>query len=128
MSIRAVSPKSEHTARVTRALLRLSSARREKLSDTDFEVYVDGLREFEAGIVERVCDDYGRISPDEFQPRFPPLYLLREACFKAIEAGKARVMALKEAPLNERFPPLPPEKFEEIKARFRAVLEKKSWP
>lgn len=125
--MRAISPKAEHEARVTKALLRLSSARREKLSAIDFEVFVDGLREFDAGIVEQVTEDFGRIAPEEFQPRFPPLHQLREQCFRAREAGQAR-RQLREAPISERFPPLAPEKFEEIKARFREVLDRKVMP
>lgn len=126
--MRAVATKAEHEARITKALLKLSSARREKLTPLDFEVFVVGLASFDASVVEQVCDEFGRIAPDEFQPKFPPLYQLREQCFRTVEAWKERRKALKAAPLEERFPPLSPERFEEIKAMFRQAIGRKEMP
>ena len=83
-------------ARLTRAVMRLSSARREKLEKVDFETFVEGLADLPVDIVEQVCLDFGRIAPEEYQPRFPPLYMLRESCIRAQAVARER-LALKSA-------------------------------
>ena len=117
----------ETKARLTRALARLAGARREKLERLDFEVFVEGLEQFEARDVETVCDELSRIAPDEFQPRFPPLHVIREACFRRI-AGRDSARALTAARVDELYPPLSPEKREALLAQFRAVLRRKVMP
>lgn len=119
---------AHHEARITRALMKLGAARREKLDKLDFEAYVDGLKEFPAEAVEHVCDELGRIAPEEFQPRFPALYVVRERCFQRLSATSAKRALLTAAPIDERFPPLSPEKREEILAKFRAVLRRRTMP
>ncbi len=117
--------KAEHEAAITRAIMRLGSARREKLDKVDFERYADGLRQFSAVIVARVCDELGDVAPQEFQPRFPPLHVIRELCIRAESYEREKRLALKAPDLEARFPPLPPDKWAEIKARFHAVLQRK---
>lgn len=110
-------------AKLTDALLRLGVARREKLSKADFEVFADGLREFPIDVVRHVCDELGRIAPLEFQPRFPPLYILREECLKRIDATRARRQLL-NAPKPE---PIPDEKWQEISRQFAEAVGRKTW-
>ncbi len=88
-------------ARITKALMKLGAARREKLDKVDFETYVEGMAEFAPEIVEQVCADFARVAPDEFQPRFPPLHLLRETCHKTAERLRERRLALNPAPEPE---------------------------
>ena len=83
-------------ARTTKALIKLSAARREKLDKVDFETFIEGLAEFDPAIVEQVCGDFGRIAPEEYQPRFPPLYMLRESCIRVQAVARER-LALKSA-------------------------------
>ncbi len=116
---------AQHEARITRALMKLGAARREKLDKLDFETFVDGLREFRAETVEQVCGDFGRIAPEEYQPRFPPLHLLREACHQIVDRLNER-RQLQAAPLEERFPPLSEAKWAEIRQQFDRVLRRRS--
>ena len=117
-----------HDAQVTRALMKLGAARREKLDKLDYEAYVEGLSGFSAEIVTRVCLELGYIAPEEFQPRFPPLYVIREQCLKATERSREARKALKAADLEDRFPPLAPDKWAEIREKFKAVLGRKVMP
>jgi hypothetical protein len=114
--------RAEVEARLTDALVRLGSARREKLSKEDFDVYADGLRAFPIDVVQRVCLELGHQAPAEFQPRFPPLYVIREACIKAVEAARTRRLML-SAPRQE---PADPERLEQLKRDIAAELRRKS--
>jgi hypothetical protein len=114
--------RAEVEARLTDALVRLGSARREKLSKEDFDVYADGLRAFPIDVVQRVCLELSHQAPAEFQPRFPPLYVLRERCIKAVEFGRARRLML-SAPKGE---PADPERLEQLKRDIAAEIARKS--
>lgn len=118
---------AQHEARITRALMKLGSARREKLDKLDFETYVEGLSEFRSETVEQVCGDYARIAPDDYQPRFPPLHLLREACHRIVERLNEQ-RQLQAAPLEDRYPPLSEAKWAEIRQQFDRVLRRRTMP
>jgi hypothetical protein len=118
----------ERDARVTRALMKLSSARREKLDKLDFETYVEGLREFSADVVDVVCGDFARIAPEEYQPRFPPLSAIREGCIRRVQATETKRKALSAPALDAQYPPLSEEKWAEIRARFEEVLGRRTMP
>lgn len=117
--------KAELEIQLATALGRLASARRESLSKEDYAVFADGLREFPLEDVMRVCDDLGRIAPEEYQPRFPPLHVIRAECFRVMQHRSERKM-LTHAELSELYPPLPPERVTEILRRFREVLSEKA--
>jgi len=113
-------------ARLTRALMRLSSARREKLEKVDFETFVEGLADIPVDIVEQVCADFTRVAPEEFQPRFPPLYTIREAC-RRVQAVRAERMALK-APEDEKPAPLTDGQRAHLRSLFQRSLPGKAVP
>lgn len=117
-----------HEARITRALMRLGAARREKLDKVDYEAFVAGLVTFSAEVVERVCESIGRVAPEEFQPRFPLLSTLREACFRDEEQHRVRRAALRAPNPDEEYPPLSEEKWAEIRAKFQEVLSRRAMP
>jgi len=114
--------KADHEAKLATALAKLGAARREKLSKEDFTVFADGLREFPIETVIRVCDELGRIAPDEFQPRFPPLYVIREHCHTAVAAGKAK-LAMLTAPKPE---PASPERLQRFLDDVKALASRKA--
>lgn len=82
--------KAEQIVRITDALTKLGAARREKLAAADFAVYEDGLIEFPIEVVVTVCAELGRTAPADFQPKFPPLHAIREACFSVVERQQQR--------------------------------------
>lgn len=120
-----------HEARITKALTLLGAARRERLDKADYEAFVLGLTEFKAEIVERVCDELGRIQPDEFQPKFPPLYVIRRECFKAKNYADEREREKRER-LNPspvfREKPIAPEKLANFRRDVEALLKRKVMP
>lgn len=122
MKPRLAHSQADVEAKLTDALLRLGAARREKLSKADFEVFADGLREFPVDVVREVCIELGKVAPIEFQPRFPPLYIIREQCLKVIDARRTRRRIL-DAPKPD---PIAPEKWEEIQKRFAEAVGRKS--
>ncbi len=107
-------------ARITKALLKLSAARREKLDKVDFETFVEGLTEFEPDFVEIVCGDFARISPEPYQPRFPALHTLREACHRTADMARER-KALKAAK-EERPDPLTDAQWANLRRLFQRSL------
>lgn len=115
--------KAELETRLTNALMRLGAARREKLSTADFAVFADGLRDYPIAVVERVCEDVGRRAPDEFQPRFPPLHVLRESCALAVRVSREK--QLNPPRLEEQFPAPSPERSQEFLAKIRAIAQRK---
>lgn len=114
--------KAERETRIHHALVRLAVARREKLAPEDYDVFADGLTQFDPTIVQLVCDDLGRIAPEDYQPRFPPLHVIRTQCFR-VQAHREAERTRRLAPPTE--PPLAPEKWDAIRAQFQAVLERK---
>jgi len=114
-------------ARITRALMKLSAARREKLDKVDFETFVEGLSEFDPAIVEQVCGDFARIAPEEYQPRFPPLHMLRGACIRAVEMANSRRLALK-ASKDEKPAPLTDGQRAHLRSLFQRSLPGKAVP
>jgi len=120
--------RAETEARLTDALVRLGSARREKLSKEDFDVYADGLREFPTDVVRLACDELGRTAPEEFQPRFPPLHVIRERCLKAVEANRAKQQLLRAPSREELYPLLPQEKIDEFKRKIQDAIGRKAMP
>lgn len=115
-------------ADITRALMRLGSARREKLDRVDFEVFVDGLIEFPGDVVAAVCLELGRVAPLEFQPRFPPLFVIRELCHRRITDHARQRHALAAPAVADQFPPISDEKWAEIRAQFESVLRRRTMP
>jgi len=115
--------KAERETRIHHALVRLAAARREKLAPEDYDVFADGLSQFDPTVVQQVCDELGRMAPDEWQPRFPPLFVIRTQCFRVQAHREAERTLRLNPPAKE--PPLPPEKWEAIKAQFQAVLQRK---
>lgn len=116
--------KAEHEAKLVNALTRLSSARREKLEKQDYAVYADSLREFPIDVVIRVCEDLGRIAPAEYQPRFPPLHLIRSECVAILArrneiANERRLAARKQEPAS-------PERLEQFLRDVKAAVAKKA--
>lgn len=114
-----------HKAAILQALVRLGSARREKLDQVDYETFVDGLLEFEAADVAAVCQHYGRLAPREFEPRFPPLFVLRQAC---IDRQRWRQAKLAAPSLADQYPPLSEEKRSHIRQLFDRALGRRSMP
>jgi hypothetical protein len=112
--------------RITVALTRLGAARRERLDTADFDAFVAGLIEFPVDDVERVCAELGRIAPEEFQPRFPPLHILREQCFRLAEHRRAKKLALKPANLDQLYPPMSPERMAELRREIEAGVRRHS--
>lgn len=76
--------KAESEATRHQALVRLASARREKLAAVDFDVYCDKLQVFDAELVKRVCSVLETEEPGEYQPRFPDLPFLVARCNAAL--------------------------------------------
>lgn len=114
-----------HEARISKALALLGSRRREKLDKLDIEAFVDGLKEFKADVIEHVCDELGRIAPEDYQPRFPLLSTIRELCHRRIELERERRLALRAAPLEATYgPPLSPEKMAEIRREVEAGVRR----
>lgn len=120
--------RAAHEADITRALMRLGSARREKLDRVDFEVFVDGLAEFPSDVVTAVCLELGRVAPAEFQPRFPPLSVIRELCHRRVTDRVSHQRALAAPPVSEQFPPISDEKWAEIRKQFETVLRRRTMP
>jgi hypothetical protein len=112
--------------RITVALTRLGAARRERLDSEDYAAFVGGLLEFPVDDVERVCEELGRIAPEEYQPRFPPLHVIREQCYRILEQRRAKRLALKPANLDELYPPIAPERMAELRRNFEAQLRRHS--
>lgn len=121
--------KAEKEARIHNALVRLSSARREKLSAEDYDVFCDGLGEFDARIVEQVCDELGRIAPDEYSPRFPELHVIRARCFLVLKFERERE-ALKHERLlpRHRVPLVSAEKLAKFREDVAEAVARKRWP
>lgn len=88
-------------------------------------MFVDGLREFPVDTVANVCGDLGRISPDEFEPRFPPLYRIRELCFREVEAQNLRRLQL-NAPKLTPFKQADPERLAQFLEDVKAEVRRKS--
>lgn len=112
------SQKTKHAAMITNALVRLSSARREKLSKEDFDVYVDGLLPFGGTLAAQVCENLALEAPGEFEPRFPPLYVIRERCQRVVERERERTARLPAAKLDTLYPKLSPEEHRELMRKF----------
>lgn len=96
------------------AIMRLSAARREKLAKEDFDVYCDGLAEFEPRIVAMVCRQLEREEPGEYEPRFPILPAIFGRCARQrsheaeqkqqkLEAAKVLPPHISEGPNAERW-------------------------
>lgn len=107
------------------ALTRLGIARREKLAQEDFRVYLDELARVPAAIVTAVCGELGRQEPGEFEPRFPPLHLVLARCHA--KQAEARARKALQFPVYEPAP-LAPDKWAEIRAKFQAVLRRRTMP
>jgi hypothetical protein len=71
--------KASHDAAIATSLSKLGAARRERLSEEDYEVYVEGLREFALEAVQTVCAALAQTTPEDFGPRFPTLGAIRAA-------------------------------------------------
>jgi hypothetical protein len=115
--------KAEAEVTIHNALTRLGAARRERLSDEDYDVYADGLKQFPAAMVAEVCEQMARKEPEEFGPRYPTLGAIRQACSETLRRRQIqREQNTKRLTMGD---PVSPEKHAEIMAKFRAVLQGK---
>lgn len=120
----AARSKAEAEAVRHNAIARLASARREKLTTQDFDVYCDGLQNYDADLVKRVCSVLETEEPPEYSPRFPDLPFLVARC----EAeAKRRREATKRKPLQltDGDTPLDLNKLANFRADVQRSLEKK---
>lgn len=119
-----VKSKAEAAALIHDALVRLGVARRERLSDEDFDVYQAGLRQFPAELVADVCRGLAGRAPEEFAPRFPTLGAIRQGCFD--EQKRRQIQAEQGRPRLTMGTPVDPIKVDEFKARVRQLLQQRS--
>lgn len=112
-------------AAILEALVRLSSARREKLDAVDYATFVDGLVEFAADDVNAVCRHLGLVAPGEYEPRFPPLFVLRQAC---IDRQRARQPKLTAPSLAAQYPPLSDEQRSNLRRLLNRALGRTAMP
>lgn len=119
--------RAEAEAILHNALTRLSSARREKLSREDYDVFADGLIGCDCDVVARVCEELGREAPGEYEPRFPPLHIILERVRLVLRHQRER--AEQQRLLTRAVtPPVAPEKLAAFMAQLRAVTRKKGFP
>lgn len=106
------------------AIARLASARREKLTTQDFDVYCDGLQKYDAELVRRVCSVLETEEPGEFQPRFPDLPFLVARC--DAEARRRReATERKPLQLSDGDTPLDLDKLKNFRADVQRSLDEK---
>ncbi|MDH5244830.1 MAG: hypothetical protein OEW98_00140 [Betaproteobacteria bacterium] len=90
-------------------------------------MFVDGLTSYPAAIVARVCETLGYEPPGEYEPRFPPLHVIRARCQQVVDRQREASAVLPAAALDARYPPLDPARHAAIMAQFRALCREKSW-
>lgn len=116
--------KAEAEAIRHNAIARLASARREKLTTQDFDVYCDGLEKYDAEVVRRVCGVLETEEPEDFQPRFPALPFIVARC-EAEAKRRREATERKPLQLTDGDKPVSPELWGEFRARVQQQLEKK---
>jgi hypothetical protein len=107
------------------AIVRLASARRETLAEQDLDVFCDGVAEFSGDVVRAACDELGKEAPADFEPRFPPLHVLRLRCRQLVD--ERRYATLKKLPMPKAEPPISAERMDTILAQIRAAALGKTW-
>lgn len=90
-------------------------------------MFCDGLREFDPRIVERVCEDVGRVAPEEFEPRFPPLHVLRGRCqvIRRYEDEQAAARSRPALPAYHQ-KPVSPDEWARFKDAVAQVVKRKA--
>jgi hypothetical protein len=121
-----VRSKAEKEVALTNALVRLGSARRERLTTEDMKVYADGLRPWPLEAVVAVCEDFARAPVEEFGPRFPTL----GSVLQGVKDHLKREQIRKEQ-ATVRLPEgrmVNPPKVAELRQRFEQLVRAKSMP
>lgn len=89
--------------------------------------YLTGVEDLPAHVVEQACKDIGHAAREAYEPSWPELGTIRARCSAILRVEKERRESRRL--LNPAPPePISPEKWDAIKARFRAVLERKVMP
>lgn len=116
--------KAEAEAIRHNAVARLASARREKLTTQDFDVYCDGLQKYDAELVRRVCAVLEVETLGEYQPRFPDLPFIVARC----EAEAKRIREASERKplqLPDGDKPVSPQLWSELRERVRKNIDER---
>lgn len=106
------------------AIARLASARREKLTREDFDVYCDGLQQYDADLVKRICRVLETEVPGEYQPRFPDLPFLVARCDAAMKFQR-EAQKPKPLQLGDGDKPLDLDRLKHFRADVQRNLDKK---
>lgn len=115
--------KASHDAAIATSLSRLGAARRERLSEEDYEVYVDGLRAWPLQAIQTVCADFARKPQEEFGPRFPTLGSLVEGIRDHLKREQQRrEISTRRLPEGR---PIDAPKVEELRRQFDELVAAK---
>lgn len=121
-----VKSRAESAAIIHKALRDLGVARRERLSEEDYDVYQEGLRQFQADVVAEVCKDFARKPQEDFGPRFPTLGSIRQGCSDVLKRREIRIdQATLKLPEGR---PVDPPTIQQFKARVQALIDSKTMP
>lgn len=118
-------PSLSDTQRRKNALKWLSTVRQAKVDSETAAAYLLGLERVPAHIVEQACEDLGRTARAEYESSWPELGAIIARCDAIARVERERAEAKRL--LTGRAPdPISPEKWEELKQRFRAVIGRKA--
>lgn len=117
--------KAEKEAALTTALMRLGSARRERLNAEDLKVYADGLRPFPLEAVVAVCRALEQQTPAEFGPRYPTLGDVVQDVRDYLKREQIRREQLTPKLTEGR--PVDPPTVKAFKARVEAFVKSRSF-
>lgn len=116
--------KAEAEAVRHNAIARLASAKREKLTTQDFDVYCDGLGKYDAEIVRRVCGVLEVEEMPDYKPRFPDLPFIVSRC-EAELRRRREATERKPLQLTDGDVPVDPSKWAEFRAKVHEKLEER---
>lgn len=112
------------TQRRAAALKWLSVVRQTTIDGETSSAYLLGVEDIEPDVLEQACKDLGTAARGEYEPAMPELGTIRARCaaIERVRRERAESRRLLNAAPSD---PISPEKWDEIKAQFQAVLSRK---
>lgn len=106
----------------------LATVRQATVDRETAAAYLLGLEDVPVAVLEQACRDLGNAERGEFETPWPTLGTIRARCAAIQRVSRERAESRKLLGSGRDITPISPEKWEAIKAQFRAVMAGKSMP